>query len=117
GNEVDRSIDDATWTVVTTSLSASATSYTDTGLSDGTIYYYRVKATTSALSTSSSVTSATTVLPAPTGLTVTTGSPVQIQLAWTDNSTDETGFAIERSTDGTTFSTISTTAANAAIYN
>jgi hypothetical protein len=33
---------------------------------------------------------------APSGLTATAVSPTQINLAWTDNSTDESGFKIER---------------------
>jgi polyvinyl alcohol dehydrogenase (cytochrome) len=42
---VERSLDGSTWTVVTSSLPGSATSYSDTGLSPATTYYYRVKAT------------------------------------------------------------------------
>ena len=37
---------------------------------------------------------------APSALTATAASASQINLAWTDNSSDETGFKIERSTDG-----------------
>ena len=36
---------------------------------------------------------------APSGLTATAVSSGQINLAWTDNSSDETGFAIDRATD------------------
>jgi len=50
---------------------------------------------------------------APTALTATPVSQTQINLAWTDNSTDETGFKIESST-GTL---ITTTAANATSYS
>ena len=33
-------------------------------------------------------------------------STTQINLSWTDNSNNETGFVLERSTDGTNFSPI-----------
>src|SRR5678816_4261802 len=43
---------------------------------------------------------------APTGLTATPISSTSIRLAWTDNSTNETGFALARSTDGTTYQSL-----------
>ncbi|OHB76758.1 MAG: hypothetical protein A2Z34_02795, partial [Planctomycetes bacterium RBG_16_59_8] len=39
-------------------------------------------------------------IPAPTGLTTTLTSPFVVQLVWTDNSSNEDGFYIERSTSG-----------------
>jgi len=48
----------------------------------------------------------------PTSLTATAVSQTQIDLSWTDNSNDETGFKVER--DG---SLITTTAANATSYS
>ena len=39
---------------------------------------------------------------APTGLAATADSATQITLNWTDNASDETGFKIERSPDGST---------------
>lgn len=54
---------------------------------------------------------------APTNLTSTVNSVTQITLNWTDNSSDETGFKIERSPDGTTgWSQIATPAANATSF-
>ena len=38
---------------------------------------------------------------APSALTATAASPMQIDLSWTDNSDDESGFSIECSPDGT----------------
>ena len=49
---------------------------------------------------------------APTNLTATATASDTIVLAWTDNSADETGFRIERSTDGVTFTEIHVTAAD-----
>ena len=49
------------------------------------------------------------VLRAPTGLTAgIIGGPVRVNLTWTDNAANETGFVIERSLDGVTFSQLAT---------
>ncbi len=57
-----------------------------------------------------------TVPAAPSGLTATAASSSQVNLQWADNSSNETGFKVERSTDGTTFSQVATVAANATTY-
>lgn len=58
--EVSRSIDNSTWTTVAT-IAADSTTYSDTGLDPSTLYYYRVRATTSAnRSAFSNIDSATT---------------------------------------------------------
>jgi len=54
---------------------------------------------------------------APTSLTATAASSSQINLAWTDNASDEDGFEIERSPDGSDWSQIDTAAADAESYN
>lgn len=58
---------------------------------------------------------------APTNLTATWAfssqrQPGNVVLNWTDNSSTETGFIIEKSTNGTTWSSVTTTAANATSY-
>ena len=53
---------------------------------------------------------------APSNLTATAASKSQINLAWTDNATNETGFKIERSTDGSNFTQITTVGANVTSY-
>jgi M6 family metalloprotease-like protein len=54
---------------------------------------------------------------APTGLSANATATNQVKLAWTDASTNETGFAIQRSlTSGSGFSTLGTAAANATNY-
>ena len=40
----------------------------------------------------------------------------QINLSWTDNASNETGFRIERSSDGTSFTEISTVGTNVTSY-
>ena len=52
---------------------------------------------------------------APTGLTATARSSSQIELAWTDNSADETTFKVEKSVGGV-WTQIATTAAGVATY-
>lgn len=99
--------------------------YTDTGRSNGQIYYYVITAvdTSGNESGASNEVNATPVgspPTAPSGLTVTADATNYsiINLGWTDNSSDETGFEVERSTTGIggTYSLINTTAANAVSY-
>jgi hypothetical protein len=52
----------------------------------------------------------------PTGLAVTSTSPTTANLSWNDESDDETGFIVERGTDGVNFSEIETTAADVETY-
>ena len=55
--------------------------------------------------------------PAPVNLTAIPMSPAEVALAWTDGSTNETGFRVERSTDALgPFSLIATTGANVTAY-
>ena len=54
---------------------------------------------------------------APSALTATAVSRSRIDLAWQDNSTNETGFQIERSRSGGAFSLIATAAAGATSYS
>lgn len=105
------------WTVITTTV-ANAAGYTDIGLTAATAYYYRVKAINVAGSSGySSVANATTLLTpmnAPSGLSVTGPTQTTLNLAWTDNSADETGFVVERSANGTSgWTVLTTTAADA----
>lgn len=101
---------------------AAATTYTDITALGGTTYFYRVRATNAAGDSANSNT-ATVTTPsapnAPTGLSATAASATTVNLAWTDNSSNETGFKVERATNST-FTTglasLTTTAANAASY-
>src|SRR5205823_142424 len=85
-------------------------------------YYYRVRsynATGNSAYTSNANATTLTPIPAdPSGLTATAVAYSQIDLSWTDNSTIETGFKIERSLTGTaSWTQIGTTAANVASYS
>ncbi len=62
--------------------------------------------------------SPTPVVPnAPSGLTATAVSASQINLRWNDNSSNESGFKVENSTDGTTFGEIGTVGADVTTYS
>jgi hypothetical protein len=116
---VERSSDGTTWSQITT-LGANSTSYSDTGLAGGTKYYYRVRAfngtIASAYSNEVSATTATIALAAPSNLAANALSGTQIQLSWTDNTTSATGYSVERSTDGTTWSQITTLGGTSTSY-
>ncbi|MBN1842347.1 MAG: fibronectin type III domain-containing protein [Deltaproteobacteria bacterium] len=86
-------------------VDANIPTYSDTGLTDCTVYYYRVRAYSSTANSSySDEDDARTFLAAPSGLSATAVSRNQIDLTWTDNSTDESGFKIERKTASETTS-------------
>jgi hypothetical protein len=121
--------DGATWQLVA-SRPASASPYDDTGLAPGTYRYYLRHATVSLeVSTgectplaqpnspnTSEVTATVGVFPAaPSNLTASTVSSSRIDLAWTDNANNETGFYIERSQGGT-YAQIDTVGANVTSY-
>jgi hypothetical protein len=53
---------------------------------------------------------------APSALSATAVSSSQVNLQWVDNAGNETGFKIERSTDGVNFSEIATVGANVTTY-
>jgi len=109
-------------TLITTN--ANETSYSAVGLASGTTYYFRISAVNSSGSSNYLSASATTLTPAPTvpsapsGLTLTVVSSSQINLAWTDNSNNETGFKVERATSvNGNYTTLTTTGANVTTYS
>lgn len=107
----------------TVTVPADTETYSDKNLTPSTTYYYRVWAFNSAGDSGYSTASATTPAAAPpppsapSNLTATAVSNSQINLAWTDTSSNEDGFKIERSTNGTTFTEIAQVAANATTYS
>jgi hypothetical protein len=104
-------------------VAANATSFQDTGLSENTSYTYKVRAVTGSVGGSfSNEDTAQTISgnapTAPTSLTATVSgsSPTDtIDLAWTDNASDESEYQVWRSSGGS-FSLIATIAANLEAY-
>ncbi|HEY3324999.1 MAG TPA: cadherin domain-containing protein [Planctomycetota bacterium] len=119
---VERSPDGVSnWTALPL-LGANVTSYQDRGLSALTTYYYRVHATSpGGDSPASNVAHATTLAPPPpaqpANLVANPFSQTKIDLEWDDGSSNENGFRIERSPDGTNgWTEITRTAADVATY-
>jgi fibronectin type 3 domain-containing protein len=116
--KIERSTDGgATFTEIATT-GANVTTYADTGLTNATPYYYRVRASNSGGDSAYSNNASATLLPAaPSSLTASAVSSSEIDLFWADNSDNELVFKIERSSDGgATFTEIATTAANVTTY-
>ncbi|MEM8872805.1 MAG: kelch repeat-containing protein [Planctomycetota bacterium] len=114
GFRIERSTGGAFTTLAT--LGPDATNYEDTTAVAGTTYTYRVVAfngggeATSATA-SATITPTATAPDAPTGLEATiveTG----VSLEWFDNADNETGFRIERRTDGGSFAPLANVGAN-----
>jgi fibronectin type 3 domain-containing protein len=103
-------------------VGADVTMYADSTVATGTTYYYRVRAMNGAGASGWSNTANATITsgtpPAPTALTATALSSTQINISWTDNADNETGFSIERSPDGqaATFAPLTTVGPNATTY-
>jgi subtilisin family serine protease len=83
-------------------VAANVTGYSNTGLTASTSYSYRVRANNTVgdsdySNTASAATDAAPAIPAaPTNLAATVVSKSQINLTWTDNANNETGYRIER---------------------
>lgn len=115
GFEIYRSTSSGgTYTIVATAA-ANAVSYTDTALLASTAYYYKIRAIgTYGESAYTSVANATTApkpLPpaVPTNLATLAISTQIVKLTWTDNSTIETAYEVQRSlNDSTHFSVLKT---------
>ncbi len=92
------------------------TTYADTSLPTGTTYYYRLLANNadgnSPFSNAAHASTQAAQPPAaPGGLTATGIATNQINLTWIDNSTNEDGFNLERSTNGGNYSFLAMLAA------
>ncbi len=100
----------------------TGTTFSDTGLSASTSYSYEIIATDAAgnLSSPSNIGVATTLAGtpvAPSGLVATAASATQINLSWTNNAVNQTGFKVERSPDNVTFTQIGTVGASTTTYS
>src|SRR5437867_2010734 len=125
GYIVERAEGTATsYTKVFTSA-ANVTSWASTGLSTGTLYYYRVRAygvvngqTQYSDYSYASATTQSSLYPNPArSLIATALSPTQMTLKWSDRSSNEAGYKVERATSSTgPWAQIGTTAPSAISY-
>ena len=95
--------------------------YNNTGLTGGTQYCYRVRSYNTAGNSAYSNESCNTTLPdlpnVPINLVASIlQSPLSVELSWTDNSSTEEGFIIEKETLTDAFVVIDTVSANATGY-
>ena len=114
---MERSTDGTIFTQIAT-VGANVVAYTDSGLTSPNTYFYRVAASNSGGSSAYSNTASVALVPPtpPTNLTAKAAKNGQVNLTWRDNSNNETGFQVERSSDGTVFTVKATTAANTTKY-
>lgn len=93
-------------------LAGTATSYADKTTVANAKYDYIVEAVNSTAATASGAVGISTTPAAPTNATVSK-SGTTITCGWTDASTYETGFRVERNENGGAYTLLTTTAANA----
>ncbi len=115
GYAVSRSVDGINFSQIGTTTSA-VTTYADALTAGSRRYFYQISATDG---TGSSIPSAMGNIinrpTAPTGLSITAISNTSLVINWKDTD-GETGYRVERSTDGVTYTTVTTVAANVPAY-
>ena len=125
GFKVEQSTDGTTFTQIAM-LNSNTVSYPVTALTASTTYYYRVvsfnDAGNSQYSNMANATTSATPPPlpaAPNALSATGISRTQINLSWTDNSGNESGFKIERckSPNCTNFAQVAQVGANVKTFS
>jgi titin len=124
GFQIFRNLDGGTfWNVA--NCPANSTSFVDTNVAGGYTYHYQVRATdgtvVSDFSNEAIATTPVETLPAaPSNLTGTLlrgkKRTISAVLTWQDNSTNEAGYSLQRSTDGVHWYTVADLAANTTSY-
>ncbi len=122
GFQVERSQDNVNFSRIAT-VGSNINAYSNISLQPATTYYYRVRAFIadqgSAYTNTASATTTLGAPAAPSNLTAAAASNSQINLSWIDNSTIESGFAVERCTGAgcTNFAEIAETGPDAQGYS
>lgn len=120
GFKIERSTDGVNFSQIATT-GVSATSYSDSTVTGGLTYTYRVRAYNtygnSDYSNTGSAFTPASAPTAPTTLAARSSSRSQINLTWRDNANNETGYYVERSLNGTSgWTQIATLQANTTSY-
>jgi hypothetical protein len=117
---IERSVDGGAYTVLA-SVVANTSSFVDAAVTTGSTYSYVVFAVNPAGDSAASNVATATVPSgppaAPSSLSGVAVSRTQINLSWTDNSTNETGFVVQRSTNGFTWTQVGNLGANATSFS
>ena len=124
GYKIERSLDNSAWSDLVSDTGTTAVTYANTGLDQGTIYYYRVSAINAGGTGAISNVDSDTTNSAPsqvTGFTATKETDaLTINLAWTapaNGGSSITGYKIERSLDNSAWSDlVSDTGTTAVTY-
>ena len=118
GYEIQRSLDGVGWTSL--GRRGTATEATVLGLAPETTHFFRVRAFNSGgdgpFSNVASARTGAAAPSAPIGLKATAVSRSRIDLSWSDASTNETRFELERSTAGGAFQLVAILAANTVTF-
>jgi regulation of enolase protein 1 (concanavalin A-like superfamily) len=103
---IERSIDQSNWTLVAT-VAANITVYADSGLTTNSRYYYRIVTIVNGtdVATSTTTSGSTRINGIVTGLVISDVMTTSVSLAW-NAFLQADGYRIDRSTDGTNYSTI-----------
>jgi hypothetical protein len=116
---LQRQVGSGGWDLAYSVLPSGMTSFTDTGLVEGTYRYRVIAHSASCDSSASNTVNAGIVLPgppeAPANLN-TQLSGANVTLTWLDMSAGETGFTIERRIDNRTFAVLAVVASNTTQY-
>ena len=113
GFQLEKSINDTNFTLLKDIPAKTTTIEVDSIFKTNTTYYFRIRAYTNHNFTAySSQTYEYISFQAPSYLTVSFSSDTSATLQWQDNSTIETGFEIDKSTDGANFTLAKSVSSN-----
>ena len=119
GFRVYRSTDGVNFAKVA-DLSANVTSFADSGLSNNTTYTYKIASWNSAGETTTAAVSQQTLQSPPslpTQLAINNPTISSLQISWSDNSSNESGYRVYRSTDGTNYTLLTSLSANVTSFS
>ncbi|MDB5298287.1 MAG: repeat-containing protein, partial [Phycisphaerales bacterium] len=116
GYVVERSEDGGAYAAIGGTLAAGTTSYSDATAHEGGMFAYLVHAVGTGGSSTTASAGITTTPAAPTGVAATALTATRVDLGWTDASNGETGYVLERSTDNSNWSALTTLAPGATTY-